>query len=194
MASCFFLLEQFDDVIVYMESIKSYFYNDDTFNYLYGQTLASTGKWEEAEESLQLISSPKLKTDYAYVSWLARCYIMNSKPRMAWELYTEQDSSTDSYNLLVLIANDCYEMGQFIYAAKAFDVLEQLDPNPEYWQGKRGACAGVFQMIIAGHEPKESLREVIMMLTKDGEPVNQGADWIIKVMTDWADAENVRLD
>ena len=45
-------------------------------------------------------------------------------------------------------------MGQFYYAAKAFDVLERLDPNPEYWEGKRGACVGVFQMILAGHEPR----------------------------------------
>ena len=48
------------------------------------------------------------------------------------------------------------QMGQFYYAAKAFDVLERLDPNPEYWEGKRGACVGVFQMIIAGHEPRYS--------------------------------------
>ena len=46
------------------------------------------------------------------------------------------------------------QMGQFYYAAKAFDVLERLDPNPEYWEGKRGACVGIFQMIIAGHEPR----------------------------------------
>ena len=45
-------------------------------------------------------------------------------------------------------------MGQFYYAAKAFDVLERLDPNPEYWEGKRGACVGIFQHIIAGHEPR----------------------------------------
>jgi len=45
-------------------------------------------------------------------------------------------------------------MGLFYYAAKAFDVLERLDPNPEYWEGKRGACVGVLQMIIAGHESK----------------------------------------
>lgn len=48
-------------------------------------------------------------------------------------------------------------MGQFYYAAKAFDVLERLDPNPEYWEGKRGACVGVFQMIIAGHEPRYTI-------------------------------------
>ena len=47
-----------------------------------------------------------------------------------------------------------FQMGLFYYSAKAFDVLERLDPNPEFWEGKRGACVGVFQMIIAGHEPK----------------------------------------
>merc|ERR1712167_34635 len=42
MASCFFLLRQFDDVLIYLDSIKSYFYNDDTFNFDYGISLAST--------------------------------------------------------------------------------------------------------------------------------------------------------
>jgi len=38
-------------------------------------------------------------------------------------------------------------MGQFYYAAKAFDMLERLDPNPEYWEGKRGASIGQFQQV-----------------------------------------------
>ena len=45
-------------------------------------------------------------------------------------------------------------MGQFYYSCKAFDVLERLDPSPEFWEGKRGACVGVFQMIIAAQEPR----------------------------------------
>ncbi len=44
-------------------------------------------------------------------------------------------------------------MGAFFYAAKAFDVLEKLDANPEYWEGKRGACVGTLQLVIAGREP-----------------------------------------
>ena len=43
MAACFFLLKQFDDVLLYLNSIKSYYYNDDTFNFNYGQAKASVG-------------------------------------------------------------------------------------------------------------------------------------------------------
>ena len=45
-------------------------------------------------------------------------------------------------------------MGQFYYAAKAFDIMEKFEATHENWEGKRGAAAGVFQLIIAGHEPK----------------------------------------
>ena len=44
MAACFFLLKQFDDVLLYLNSIKSYFYNDDTFNFNYGQAKAAVGE------------------------------------------------------------------------------------------------------------------------------------------------------
>ena len=56
-------------------------------------------------------------------------------------------------------------MGQFYYAAKAFDVLERLDPNPEYWEGKRGACVGVFQLIIAGNEQRSAIPQVFKLFT-----------------------------
>ena len=46
---------------------------------------------------------------------------------------------------------------------KAFDVLERLDPDPEYWEGKRGACVGVFQLVVAGMEAKEVLRDVLQV-------------------------------
>ena len=183
MSSCFFLLKQFEDVLIYLNSIKSYFYNDDNFNFNYAQAKAAVGNFKEAEEVFLLIQSEKTKNDYTYLSWLARCYIMNRKARLAWELYLKMETSGESFSLLQLIANDCYKMGQFYYAAKAFDVLERLDPNPEYWEGKRGACVGVFQMIIAGHEPRDTLRDVINMLRNTSNPQ---VEYIVRTMKKWA--------
>ena len=130
---------------------------------------------------------------------------MNSNPRNAWELYLKMDTSNESFNLLQLIANDCYrvrefprtspsgelslttfpllQMGQFLYAAKAFDVLERLDPDPEYWEGKRGACVGTFQQIIARKERKEVLREVMAMLKSTRNPQ---VEYLARVMKKWA--------
>ncbi|XP_072348144.1 intraflagellar transport protein 56 isoform X1 [Scyliorhinus torazame] len=190
MASCFFLLKQFEDVLIYLNSVKSYFYNDDLFNFNYAQAKAAVGNFKEAEEVFQLIQSEKLKNDYIYLSWLARCYIMNKKPRLAWELYLKMETSGESFSLLQLLANDCYKMGQFYYAAKAFDVLERLDPNPEYWEGKRGACVGIFQMILAGREPKDTMREVLHLLRNTGNPQ---VEYIIRTLKKWAKDNRVAV-
>ncbi|XP_073094484.1 intraflagellar transport protein 56 isoform X3 [Manis javanica] len=188
MASCFFLLKQFDDVLIYLNSFKSYFYNDDIFKFNYAQAKAATGNTKEGEEVFLLIQNEKIKNDYIYISWLARCYIMNKKPRLAWELYLKMETSGESFSLLQLIANDCYKMGQFYYSAKAFDVLERLDPNPAYWEGKRGACVGIFQMILAGRKPKETLREVLHLLRSTG---NTQVEYITRIMKKWAKENRV---
>ncbi|NP_001008617.1 intraflagellar transport protein 56 [Danio rerio] len=190
MASCFFLLKQFEDVLIYLNSVKSYFYNDDTFSFNYAQAKAALGNYREAEELFLLIQNEKIKSDYVFQSWLARCYIMNQKPRQAWELYLRMETSSDPFSLLQLIANDCYKMGQFYYAAKAFDALERLDPNPEYWEGKRGACVGIFQLILAGRESREILKEVLPMLRSTGNPQ---VEYIIRIMKKWAKDNRVAL-
>ena len=192
MASCFFLLRQFEDVNIYLNSIKAYLYNDDAFNWNYGISLAATGQWKEAEETLQLVQDEQMRADYVFLSWLARCFIMNKKPRMAWDLYLKLDTSAESFNLLQLIANDCYRMGGacFFFAAKAFDVLERLDPDPEYWEGKRGACVGVFQAVVAGLEPKASLADVLTMLRNTSNPQ---VEYIIRIIRKWAKEHNVKL-
>lgn len=121
---------------------------DDTFNFNFAQAKTACNQFKEAEESFLAIQDEKLKSSNVYISNLARCYVMNKKPQLAWELYLKMDSGLDSFNLLLLIANDCYRMGEFWHAAKAFDMLDRLDPNPEFWEGKRGAIAGVFQVLI----------------------------------------------
>ncbi|GMI52571.1 hypothetical protein TeGR_g164 [Tetraparma gracilis] len=190
MASCFFLLKQFEDVNIYLNSVKQYMYNDDDFNWNHGLSLAATGNFKRAEEALLLVQNEQYKAEYCYISWLARCYIMNSNPRNAWELYLKMDTSNESFNLLQLIANDCYRMGAFLYSAKAFDVLERLDPDPEYWEGKRGAFAGVFQAVVAGKAPKEDLRDVLAMVRHGGNPQ---VEYMTRVVRKWAKDANVKI-
>jgi intraflagellar transport protein 56 len=108
---------------------------------------------------------------------------MNGKARLAWELYLKMETSGESFSLLQLIANDAYKMGQFYYAAKAFDMLERLDPNPEYWEGKRGACVGVFQAIIAGREDRQTLADVVSILRNTSNPQVEN---MIKIIKKWA--------
>jgi intraflagellar transport protein 56 len=183
MASCFFLLKQFDDVLIYLNSVKAYSYADSIFNFNHGIALAATEQYKDAEEALLLVTDEKYRSEYVFLSWLARCFIMNGKARDAWELYLKMESNTDSFAMLVLIANDCYKVGAFYYSAKAFDVLERLDPSNEYWEGKRGACCGVFQQVVAHVERKEHLRDVIVMLRNN---VNSPqSEFMVRVMKKW---------
>ena len=100
MASCYFLLNQWDDVMLYLSSIKPYFLSDDAFNFNYGQALCKKGKWQEAEEVLLQIRSDKILSDFTYISWLTRCFIMNGKPTQAWENYLKTDSNSGTFTIL----------------------------------------------------------------------------------------------
>ena len=99
-------------------------------------------------------------------------------------------TSNESFNLLQLIANDCYRMGQFLYAAKAFDVLERLDPDPEFWEGKRGACVGVFQQVVAGKAAKEDLRDVLAMVRNTSNPQ---VEYMVRVISKWAASSGIKI-
>jgi len=170
MASCFFLLRQFEDVLVYLKSVKPYFGNDDDFNWNYGIACSAAGEHKEGKEALLQVQNQKYQSEFCYVSWLARCYIMSNEPSMAWEAYISMETSNESFNLLHLIANDCYKMGQFYFACKAFDVLERMDADPEFWEAKRGAAIGVFQQVLAGRESPERLQEVVNLLRSSANP------------------------
>ena len=61
-------------------------------------------------------------------------------------------------------------MEQYYYAAKAFDVLERLDPSPEYWDGKKGACIGVLKQIVSGQESRDSLKSIVSILRNTSNP------------------------
>jgi intraflagellar transport protein 56 len=157
----------------------------------HGLALGATRNYKAAEEALLLIHNDAYKAEYTYIGWLARCYIMNGNPRSAWELYLKMTSSNESFNLLQLIANDCYRMGHFLFAAKAFDVLERLDDDPEHWEGKRGACVGVFQLLIAGKASKDDLQDALSMLRNTSNPQ---VEYIVRIIKKWCKDNSVKIN
>lgn len=109
-------------------------------------------------------------------------------------------------------------MGHFLHSAKAFDVLERLDPDPEYWEGKRGACIGLFQQFIVaqsrekfdpnvsgsnslsssldgvsgnGRVKVEDLQEVITMIRNTSNPQ---VEYITRVIKKWCKENNVKIN
>ncbi|KAF4320405.1 hypothetical protein BBO99_00005766 [Phytophthora kernoviae] len=152
MASYYLLRKEFNEANVYLSSISTYLATDDAFNWNYGASLAAAGAYREAEEVLLRVQNPQLRSHLVLCGWLARCYIYSGRTSLAWEIYLKTENSESAFVLVKQIANDCYKVKEFFYAAKAFDVLERLDPDPEYWEGKRGACVGFFSRVASGQE------------------------------------------
>lgn len=75
MASCFFLLKQFEDVLIYLKSIKEYLASDDDFNWNYGIACASNGEWAEAEEAFGAVQGVGYQQEGAFLNWSARTFI-----------------------------------------------------------------------------------------------------------------------
>jgi intraflagellar transport protein 56 len=192
MASALFLSNRYEEANVYFHSIKEHMFNNDTFYWNYGISLASAGLFKEGEEMLVAIQNERWREEFTYIYWLVKCYIWNSTVDKAWKLYLSSNNSEDSFQLLEFIANECYRKGKndgFYYSAKAFDTLHKLETdNNEYWEGKRGACIGFFQQVVAGLGKKEQLFDVIKLLQEDDKPQ---AMFIIRVIKKWLDDDKI---
>ena len=162
-ASCMFLQKQFEDVALYLNTIKEFMSTDDDFNYNFGVTNAILGKYNEAETYLAKITNEKIQGEYLYVAWLAKVYIINGKVENAWNLYLEMDTSNETLTLLRLIGNEAYLYGHYYYALKAFDILERLD-NEEHTAAKAGSAAGVFKDYLTSKDTQEHLEETVQIL------------------------------
>jgi intraflagellar transport protein 56 len=190
MASCFFLLRQFEDVLVYLKSVAEFSKEDDDFHWNFGIANAATGDYKAAEEALESVRDEGYRREYAYLAWLAKTYINNGKAKLAWELYAGLETNDDSFALLRVVADEGYRAGAFYYACKAFDVLERLDPVPEFWEGKRGAAMGLFRAIVAGEEPRETVRDIVAMLRNTSNPQ---VEYFVRTLTKWARENGVQV-
>ncbi|XP_052740382.1 intraflagellar transport protein 56 [Bicyclus anynana] len=190
MASSYFLAGQFEEVLVYLNSIKSFFVNDDTFNFNYAQAKVATGLYREAEECLLAVQDETVRSSFTYLACLCRCHVMNKEAHRAWEICVKSAGTPDSFALLQLVANDSYRMGQFLVAAKAFHMLDRLDGGPEMWEGLRGAVCGCAQLAAAdAPNAAAQLRDALALLRGPGAPPR--AAHIARPITRWAQQKRI---
>lgn len=89
------------------------------------QAKAATGYYKEAEELLGQINDTSIRNEHTWSIVLAKCQIYSGHAEKAWNLFTTKDTTPEAFALLQLIANDCYRVGEFWIAARAFDMLEK---------------------------------------------------------------------
>lgn len=87
---------------------------------------------------------------------LLRCLsdIMNQKARLAWELYLKMGTSSDSFSLLQLIANDCYKVLVLLASATGLSGPSRSHRSDliSVWIGTRAKVPGSHPR-TGGHRP-----------------------------------------
>lgn len=65
-----------------------------------------------------------------------------------------------------------------------------MDPSPEYWEGKRGACVGTFKLFMQDHSLKEQINDVLGFLQSSNNPQVES---IIRVMKTYARENRISI-
>ena len=201
MASCFHLLDQHEDALVYLKSVAEFSKDDDDFHWNFGMCAAASGDWRAGEEELSRVANDALD-ELPYKTWLP-CLVRNGKAAAAWALCEETAAAGDD-----AAEDGAAERGgepraaarwrrvlrdrRVHVAMRAFDELERLEDSDAFWEGKRGAAVGTFAKVLAGNEQAETLRDVVMMLQQS--PNATDADAVARPMLEWARGEGIRLE
>lgn len=186
-------VQKWEDVCIYLTSIRNHIAMDDDLTHdalcwNLGVAKIMRGEYDEGYQLIMHIKNEHVKEAFAFQSLCAHVYVCTDKPREAWDIYHKMQDNADVYSMLLLIANDCYATGAYYYAAMAFDILHKLYPNNDYWEGKRGACCGVFRNIVNGKDDPRSLTTIVRLLSNSTHPE---ASELIKTIRQWANKNNL---
>ena len=191
MASAFFLQRRFNDVCLYLGSVRSYCSDDAAFHANDGQARAALAKWPQASAALVRVPEATLDQQPHLMLTLARAHVLTRDPDSAWRLLRRPRVQRDPrlhQRLLLLVANDAFRVGLFLHALRAFDLLHTQDQHqPEYWEAVRASAAGHLQMVVAGRAAVSSLQQVTDTLKPYEQPE---AKQIIVVIKQWIRAHD----
>jgi intraflagellar transport protein 56 len=115
------------------------------------------------------VKSPQYTREIYDTSWLCRCYIKNKKPGNAWNLYLEATQTEHAKALLQIIATDCYQIGAYCHAMKAYHVLVKFQRDTTLRDGMNAAAVAVFRRILSRKQPKDRLADVLAALGSEPE-------------------------
>lgn len=62
-------------------------------------------------------------------------------------------------------------------------MFRRLDPNPEYWEGMRGACVGVIQLVVAKAAEHVQIKHIINLLQNTQ---HSQATSMARIIVNWA--------
>ncbi|CBZ53143.1 conserved hypothetical protein [Neospora caninum Liverpool] len=172
----YFLRGDYDAALDYASRLEPYFSSEPSYQWNKALALGQEGRYEEAKELLLRIDDEEYVWQLRYVKdplflrWLCRVYVATGDCAHALHLCLQQSDSSQFHTLLKEVADDCYAIGDFYFALKAFSLLDTADGNPLLWPALRGSAAGFLLKLSAGDEDITRLQEVVSLVRECSAP------------------------
>ena len=118
---------------------------------------------------------------------------MNGNPKEAWNLRNSVKSLEEEelVFLLQVIGNDCYRCSMYLYAAKAFHSLNEINNDEEFIDALIPSCVGAFQNACSenihrgshSYEVDSIISDVSTILSRYNE--NNRIKNVLKLINQW---------
>ncbi|KFH01237.1 putative tetratricopeptide repeat protein 26 [Toxoplasma gondii MAS] len=166
----YFLRRDYDAALDYAGRLEPYFSSEPSFQWNKALALGQEGRYEEAKDMLLRIDDEEYIKDLLFLRWLCRVYVATGDCEHALHLCLQQSDSSHCHALLKEVADDCYAIGDFYFALKAFFLLDKAEGNPLLWPALRGSAAGFLVRLSAGDEDITRLKEVVSLVQECSAP------------------------
>uniref|UniRef100_A0A0N4ZA36 Delta-like protein n=1 Tax=Parastrongyloides trichosuri TaxID=131310 RepID=A0A0N4ZA36_PARTI len=190
MASSKFLQQNFEEVLLYLNSIKSFFVEDNIFNFNFGQALMGNNEFKEADEALRFVKGD-LTDSSTYQYCMLKCLINNKKINEAEDFLRRLNKKSLFYEKsLSFFANECYKTGQYHAALPVFISLRNINGNSELTAAVRGCCIGIVKMFVEGKVSKDELNNAHEILYNEEDVKSRHA---LNIINKWREENNIKM-